>query len=109
MTQSLAAIGVSLDGTEAGDEDLIHLKGIPDLRRLDLEWTSVTDAGVKSLTEHKSLERLDLQETQVTDNGLQYVGQLKGLRILLLGSIAGNSAIRDAGLAQTNDRFWNSS
>jgi hypothetical protein len=43
-----------------------------------------------------------LQETQVTDNGLQYVGQLKGLRILLLGSIAGNSAISDAGLAHLN-------
>ena len=96
----VTAIGVSLDGTTASDSDLIHLKGIPHLKRLDLEWTSVTDHGMQSLAKYKALERLDLQETKVSDAGLRYVADLSRLRLLLLGSSSpGNSQITDTGLA----------
>ncbi len=42
-------IGVYLDCTKVTDAGLVHLKGMTNLRRLNLIYTNVTDAGVKKL------------------------------------------------------------
>ena len=52
------------------DGDLVHLKGLIDLKILYLGATQITDAGLVHLKGMTQLERLDLSETQVTDAGV---------------------------------------
>src|SRR4051794_14202662 len=42
-------VGVDLNGTRIRDASLAHLKGLTELRRLDLGRTDVTDEGLVSL------------------------------------------------------------
>jgi hypothetical protein len=83
----LRVVGVSFDGIkDATDADLRPLVGLTRLRRLDLEYTAVTDEGLEFISEHfPNLTRLDLQVTQISGDGLKYVATLSNLRILLLG------------------------
>ena len=58
------------------DVDLEHLKGLTQLRTLNLHGTQVTDAGLERLKGLTQLQELYLDGTQVTDAGLE---RLKGL------------------------------
>ena len=64
------------------------------LRVLDLNRTSITDAGLACITPLKSLESLCLFSTHGSDAGLAYIGELKSLKELDLNS----TQITDAGL-----------
>jgi hypothetical protein len=61
---------------------------------LDLEFTKVTDMGLKDLAPLKQLQRLDLRSTKVTGAGLKALAPLKQLQELALGS----TKVTDAGL-----------
>ena len=52
------------------DAGLEHLKGLSNLRSLDLSNTGVTDAGLEHLKGLKSLRSLDLRHTKVSDEGV---------------------------------------
>jgi hypothetical protein len=63
----------------AGLASLSHLKR---LRCLDLDGTDITDEGLVSLSELPTLEELWLESTQVTDAGLHHLAACKNLRFL---------------------------
>ena len=65
-----------LNGTKVTDAGLAHLKGLSQLKNLQLENTKVTDAGLAHLKELNQLLVLVLDDTNATDVGLEY---LKGL------------------------------
>src|SRR5438046_1588044 len=47
---------VNLSGSDTTDTDLVHLKDLKQLRRLDLNGTKVSDAGLVHLKDLKQLE-----------------------------------------------------
>jgi Leucine-rich repeat (LRR) protein len=48
----------------------VHLQGLTRLKRLDLNDTQISDAGLTHLQGLTRLERLDLHGTQVSDAGV---------------------------------------
>jgi Leucine-rich repeat (LRR) protein len=80
--------GVSDNGSEV-------LRGLLNLRSLDLRGTKVGDATLANIAQLKSLETLDLLETKVTGRGLVHISALHNLKKLCLDS----TAVDDAGLA----------
>lgn len=78
-------VDVSLDGTQATDSDLRHLEKLPALKRLDLEYTSVGDSGLRYIADRfPKLSRLDIQSTNVSSVGLQSLASMTHLQTLLL-------------------------
>src|SRR5262249_58399579 len=71
---SLAAgkpvVAVDLSLTAVTDTDLEQLKGLTDLRALNLIGTQVTDAGLAHLQGLANLNHLLLQGSQISDVGL---------------------------------------
>jgi hypothetical protein len=112
-------VGVSLARTWASDDDVERLTQIKTIKRLDLSFTYVTDAGVQHLQDlpeledltldtvealtdaaasylraDKKLRRLVLRGTDITDVGMPYLAALTGLKSLDLS----HTMIGDVGL-----------
>ena len=79
---------------EVTDADMEHLKGMTNLRKLDLKFTDVTDAGLVHLKGLTKLQTLNLYGTKITDAGLEHLKGLTGLQTLNLGG----TKITDAGM-----------
>jgi hypothetical protein len=75
---------VSLNYAECQAADLRVLRHCPQLVRLDLDFCTVGDEGVKHLEPLKELRWLDLQQTGVTDQGVRYLTTLTSLHSLIL-------------------------
>ena len=86
---------LNLDNTPVTDAGLAHLKGLNGLQSLSLTGTPVTDAGLAHLKGLAELQMLDLTRTQVTDAGLAHLKGLDGLKSLSLNG----TPVTDAGLA----------
>lgn len=82
-----------LDG--AGDADVEHFAALRNLRVLELDHATITDAGLTSLAECRRLERLSIHSTRMTGAGFKVLGGLQRLHTLDLGY----SGIDDDGLA----------
>ena len=67
------------DVTDAG---LAHLKGLENLRELDLHECGIGDDGLRHVAEIATLETLDVGGTNVSDSGLRHLAVLKNLRWL---------------------------
>ena len=68
---------LDLSYTKITDAGLVHLKGLPNLEELDLVGCyKITDAGLVHLKGLTKLEYLNLSYTNITDAGLEH---LKGL------------------------------
>jgi len=89
-------ISVRLNETRITDDGLQCLKGLTQLRKLDLDDTKITDAGLAPLKGLTQLPRLDLENTQITDAGLEY---LKGMTQLEQLDLDGTK-VTDAGLVR---------
>ena len=89
-------IGLPLIGTKVTDQDLVHLKQMSQLERLDLAITSVNDDGLVYLKDLSQLKALDLRRTGVTDAGLEHLGALRNLEELYLSG----TEVTDTGLGQ---------
>lgn len=76
------------------DQDLIHLKKLTQLQKLDLSYSGITDKAIPFINELKTLCELDLSGTQITDKGLKLLS-LPELRSLDLNDIN----ITDEGLS----------
>lgn len=87
-------VGVSLNGAHVAVEDLKTLGSLPNLKRLDVEYNSVSTEFLKTIGNLAGLERLDLQETGIRDDDLANIASLPNLRILLLSG----RGISDEGL-----------
>lgn len=55
------------------DDDLAFLRDMPELRRLDLDASNITDTGAKHLAGLKNLQFLNLENCRITDEGLKYL------------------------------------
>ncbi len=84
---------LDLDGTLVTDSGLSNIKDLSHLRSLDLSFTGVTDAGLAQLKNWPRLEALGLEGTNVTDAGLVNLRGLAELKWLALGA-----KVTDAGL-----------
>ena len=87
-------IEASLSGPQASDAALEHLKGLTQLRTLNLGGAQVTDAGLANLKNLFDLQDLDLRETRVTGTGLANLEGLSHLRSIDLAGVE----VTDAGL-----------
>ena len=72
--------------TNANDAVLAHLRGLMNLRVLQLNASNVTDDGLKHLEGLTNLVSLDAQSTSITDVGLQHLRDLTSLEGLDLRS-----------------------
>ncbi len=71
LRQYPSAVVLQMANSDVTDATLIELKGLKQLRELDLNGSQVTDAGLKVLgQELPALETLKLSGTAVTDAGL---------------------------------------
>lgn len=70
--------------TRIGDEGISFLDGIQ-LKKLDLSYTEVTDAGLRVVATMTSLEQLALVHLGITDAGLGVLGALEKMQHLKIG------------------------
>jgi internalin A len=97
LTPPEKAFGLSLDYTEVTDAGLKELAGLKQLQSLDIgRCKGVTDAGLKELAGLKQLQTLDLGLTPVRGAGLKELAGLKQLQTLDLGECK----VTDAGLKE---------
>jgi hypothetical protein len=82
-----------LQSTHITDAGLEHLKRLPNLRYLNLENTNITNGGLIHIKGLR-LEELGLSGTNVNDAGLEHLSELSTLRNLYLN----RTNITDAGL-----------
>src|SRR3954452_19563736 len=100
-------VAVNLRGAWINDVEMIALSRLPDLERLDLSHTRITDEGMLNLKpapriselklfysewitdqgmtaikEWKRLKRLDVRGTRVSDGAMEIVGRLTGIEAL---------------------------
>ena len=66
------------------DDDLAHLRGLPNLESLEIHSPDITDAGLEHLKTLTTLKELNLHSTNVTDAGLEHLIGLTGLKTLNL-------------------------
>lgn len=77
---------------ETKDTTLVHLRDLPFVQAISLEYTEVTDAGLVHLASLTGLQSLCLDATQFTGVGLVHLKRLAGLRSLFI------RGVKDAGL-----------
>ena len=86
---------LDLSHTRISDEGMLNLKPAPKIRDLKLfysEW--ITDQGLTAIKEWKHLKRLDLRGTRISDGTLEIVGNLTGLEALDIA----HTEVTDVGL-----------
>src|ERR1044071_6253427 len=86
---------LDLSHTRISDEGLLNLKPAPQIQELQLfysEW--ITDQGLTAIKDWKRLKRLDLRGTRVSDGTLEIAGRLKTLEALDLA----HTEVTDVGL-----------
>ena len=71
---------LSLWYTNVGDEGIAHLRGLRNLRDLDIRRTSVTNSGLFRLKDLPNLAGIFLGQTLVDDNGLLSLEEFKQLK-----------------------------
>lgn len=85
------------------DAQLAELKGLTDLRRINLPESQISDAGLAVIAkEVPQLELLRIGSPKITDAGLTTVAQMKKLRFLHLIEVP----ITDAGLKHLEPMTW---
>lgn len=88
---------VVLIGSEkVRDDDLVVLRAFPDLERLMLGGTAITDAGLEHAAELHELTTLGLIGTKVTDAGMKELAGLNKLEHVRLA----NTAVTDVGVRE---------
>lgn len=86
---SLCLQELRLNATSFSDSNLVRLKEclswpncnlFPNLRKLNLSNTQITDFALRYLLEFNHLQILDLEDTYITDEGVQYLERLSSLK-----------------------------
>ena len=94
-------VSLNLNFTKLTDEGLKELPKLKRLTYLRLFSTQITDAGLKELTKRQQLTAIDLGLTQITDAGLKELPKLKQLTLLNLN----DTKVTKAGVAQLRAVF----
>ena len=80
---------------DLGDDATGIIAGLKGLRRLDLSYTKVTDAGIKELVGLEKLEVLKLVGTGIGDETVVLFNEMKGLRaVYLYGSKVSSDGVK---------------
>src|SRR5579859_4491475 len=78
-------VGVNLRGTWVSDVELIDIARLPNLERLDLSHTRITDEGMLHLKSATGIRELNLYYAeQITDQGMTAIKNWKMLKRLNL-------------------------
>jgi hypothetical protein len=88
---------LDLSHTRISDEGMLHLKNAPKIRDLNLfysEW--ITDQGMTAIRDWKHLKRLNLRGTRVSDGTMAIVSRMTGLEALDIA----HTPVTDNGLDQ---------
>ena len=72
-----------LSGTKTADENIEHLRLIPNLRYLRLDGTDVTNKSLNEISRLNNLESLDVSRTAIDDDGILLLTEMPNLRIVL--------------------------
>lgn len=86
---------VILNGWETPGAGLAHLRGLENIRTIELWSHHVTDEALPHIGKLTSLQELSLRHTAISNSGLAHLTELNQLKSLLLHK----TAIDDAGLA----------
>lgn len=70
---------LNLSRTRIGDDALVFIAGLPNLRRLNLSSTAITERGLDSLADHAVLADLVLTQTKLTDSAFDSLTALPAL------------------------------
>ena len=89
-------VSLNLNFTKLTDEGLKELPKLKQLTYLRLFSTQITDASLKELAKRQQLTAIDLGSTQITDTGLKELAKLEQLASLNLN----NTKVTKAGVAQ---------
>ena len=84
-----------MPGTNVGDTGVAHLSDISSIEFLDLGWTKISDASLKSVATMPLLKELYLNNTGVGDDGLRHLEKLSNLQLLAVGQ----SRVTERGIA----------
>jgi len=86
---------LDLSHTRISDEGMLNLKPAPKIKELKLfysEW--ITDQGLTAIKEWKHLKRLDVRGTRISDGTLEIVSRMPGLEALDIA----HTEVTDVGL-----------
>ena len=89
-------VSLNLNFTKITDEGLKELPKLKQLTYLRLFSTQITDSSLKELAKRQQLTAIDLGSTQITDTGLKELAKLKQLTSLNLN----NTKVTKAGVAE---------
>ena len=89
-------VSLNLNFTKITDEGLKELPKLKQLTYLRLFSTQITDASLKELAKRQQLTAIDLGLTQITDAGLKELAKLEQLASLNLN----NTKVTKAGVAE---------
>ena len=65
----------NLSDSQAGDSEMVHLRGLVNLKKLILDNTGISDTGLSHLHEMAGLEFISLHNTQVSAAGVEDLRQ----------------------------------
>jgi hypothetical protein len=83
LKEKPATVVLQIANPDVDDATLENLRGMTQLRELDLSGSQVSDEGLKILAEQPQLEELRLARTKITDDGFQkYLATKDSLRKL---------------------------
>lgn len=88
-------VAVSATAPTMNDEAAVFLKALPELKRLHLERSNVSDATLPHIAGLNNLEAIFLDQTAVTDTGMMHLEQAHSLHELSLAQCK----VGDAGMA----------
>jgi WD40 repeat protein/tRNA A-37 threonylcarbamoyl transferase component Bud32 len=95
--QPFRVVAINLGGNpKVVDDDLVRLKDLVTLERLDLRETDISDEGLTHLQNLLELKSLTLFETKVTGRGFAHFSRLENLQ----GLGASGAPLTNEGLAQ---------
>jgi len=77
-------VWLNLKGTSISDEGMREISQLTTLRKLNLDYTSITDKGIEKITDLSALTYLNLVGTKITDEGLIRLTTLKELKNIFL-------------------------
>jgi Leucine-rich repeat (LRR) protein len=92
---------VRFEAGKASDDDLVHLKGLPNLKEVTLSGSPITDAGLEHLKGLSTLTMLDLSGSEITDAGLEQLTALRQLGFLYLT----NTQVTDEGVKKFQEKL----
>ncbi|MHB0959983.1 MAG: leucine-rich repeat domain-containing protein [Pirellulaceae bacterium] len=94
-------VGLSLKGADANDRSLAFARDLPGIRTVVLvasPQNQLSNEGLAQLTNLPNLTLLSISGNRITDGGMIHVGQMRGLRTLVL-----NCNVTDAGLEMLSE------